>query len=147
MLVGPDGAERAITTEGTSRERFGTASWVYGEELGQDSAMWFSPDGGTLAYYAFDVTDVPDYYLLDGLTSLRTTVMDEAYPKPGDSNPIAGIRIHDIDSESTTVVDVGEDPDQYIYDVSFTPDSRFLLFHRMNRLQNHLELVVADLDT
>ena len=147
ILVGPDGAERAVTTEGTSRERFGTASWVYGEELGQDSAMWFSPDGTTLAFYAFDVTDVPDYYLLDGLTSLRTTVMDEAYPKPGDSNPIAGIRIHDIESESTITVDVGEDSDQYIYDVVFSPDSRYLLFHRMNRLQNQLELIVADLST
>ena len=144
ILVEPDGSERAVTTEGNSRQRFGTASWVYGEELGQDSAMWFSPDGENLAFYAFDVSDVPDYFLLDGLTSLRTTVMDEAYPKPGDPNPVAGIHVHDIDAGSTIVVDVGEDPDQYIYDVSFTPDSRYLLFHRMNRLQNRLELVVAD---
>ena len=147
VLVGPDGSERAVTTDGTSRQRFGTASWVYGEELGQDSAMWFSPDGRTLAFYAFDVTEVPDYYLLNGLTSLRTTVMDEAYPKPGDPNPIAGLRLHDLDSEATVLVDVGEEPDQYIYDVTFSPDSRHLMFLRMNRLQNHLELLVADPST
>ena len=147
VLVGPDGAERPVTTDGTSRQRFGTASWVYGEELGQDTAMWFAPDGETLAFYAFDVTEVPDYYLLNGLTNLRTTVMDEAYPKPGDPNPIAGLRLHDIDSGSTTVVDVGEEPDQYIYDVAFSPDSRHLMFLRMNRLQNHLELLVADPST
>ena len=48
--------------------RFGTASWVYGEELGQSSAMWFSPDEKSLAFYAFDVSEVPDYFLLSGLT-------------------------------------------------------------------------------
>jgi dipeptidyl-peptidase-4 len=144
LLVDETDVARAITTEGTDRIRYGTASWVYGEELDQSSAMWFSPDEKHLAFYAFDVSEVPDYYLLSGLTKLRTTVMDEAYPKPGDANPVAGIRVHDIDSGETLSVDVGDDPDQYIYRVAFSPDSRFLTFLRMNRLQNRLELVVVD---
>lgn len=144
ILKGKDGTERAVTTEGTDRKRFGTASWVYGEELDQQSAMWFSPDEKKLAFYAFDVTDVPDYFLLGGLTKLRTTIMDEAYPKPGDPNPIAGLRIHDIASGETITVDVGKNPDQYVYGIEFSPDSRHLLFRRMNRHQNKLELVVVD---
>ena len=144
VLEGPDGTQRQVTTDGDARERYGTASWVYGEELGQQTAMWFSPDSRQLAFYAFDVTEVPDYFLLDGLTSLRTEVMDEAYPKPGDPNPIAGLRIHDLDSGETITVDVGEEPDQYVFDVDYTPDSRYLTFLRMNRLQNRLELVLGD---
>ena len=144
VLTAEDGREIAVTTEGDSRKRFGTASWVYGEELDQQSAMWFSPDGKKLAYYAFDVSEVPDYYLLNGLTKLRTNVMDEAYPKPGDPNPVANLRIYDIESGQDIPVDVGDDTDQYIYKVSFSPDSRYLMFRRMNRHQNVLEVLVAD---
>ena len=147
ILSRKDGSEIAVTTEGDSRNRFGTASWVYGEELGQQTAMWFSPDSKKLAYYAFDVTDVPDYYLLGGLTDLRTDIMDEAYPKPGDPNPIANLRIHDIESGKDIAVDVGDDDDQYVYDIEFSPDSKHLLYRRMNRHQNVLEVVMVDPET
>ncbi len=38
--------ESAVTTDGDEKNRikYGTASWVYGEELGQSTAMWWSPD-------------------------------------------------------------------------------------------------------
>ena len=144
LLIDETDVTRAITTEGTDRMRFGTASWVYGEELDQSSAMWFSPDEKSLAFYAFDVSEVPDYFLLSGLTELRTTIMDEAYPKPGDANPIAGLRVYDIDSGKTITAQVGEESDQYLYRVAFSPDSRFLTSLRMNRLQNQLELLVID---
>ena len=41
------------------RIKYGTASWVYGEELEQRTAMWWSPDSRKLAYYRFDETRVP----------------------------------------------------------------------------------------
>lgn len=149
ILESKDGSEIAVTTEGDARRRFGTASWVYGEELGQNTAMWFSPDSSLLAYYDFDVTDVPDYYLLEGLTELRTTVTDEAYPKPGDPNPVANLRIRDIETGRDVAVDVDLDghDDQYVWDVAFSPDSRHLLFRRMNRHQNVLEVLAADVET
>ncbi len=38
--------ERAVTTDGSEKTRikYGTGSWVYGEELGQTTAIWWSPD-------------------------------------------------------------------------------------------------------
>ena len=56
------GNEVAITTDGsaTARIKYGTASWVYGEELSQTTAMWWSPDGSKIAYYRFDEQKVPD---------------------------------------------------------------------------------------
>ena len=93
--------------EGTEAFRFGTASWVYGEELDQSTAMWWSPDSSKLAYYAFDVSPTRDYYLVDGLESLRTSIARERYPKSGDPNPIAGLRVADISSGEVTTIDVG----------------------------------------
>ena len=46
-LANFDGSnERALTTDGSEKTRikYGTASWVYGEELGQTTAIWWSPD-------------------------------------------------------------------------------------------------------
>ena len=61
-----DGAnESAITTDGSEKDRikYGTASWVYGEELSQTTAVWWSPKNDKVAYYRFDESPVPDYYL------------------------------------------------------------------------------------
>ena len=46
----------ALTTDGSEKDRvkYGTASWVYGEELAQRTAMWWSPDSRRIAYYRFD---------------------------------------------------------------------------------------------
>ncbi|MCA9285996.1 MAG: DPP IV N-terminal domain-containing protein [Phycisphaerales bacterium] len=138
------GDERVLTFDGNRKLRFGRASWVYGEELDQTTAMWWSPDSTMLAYYEFDERDVPDYYLLDGLTELRTKPMAEGYPKPGDPNPVAGLLVHDLESGQAVRIDVGPERDQYVYNVRWTPNGDGLLFSRTNRLQNRLEILVAD---
>src|SRR5438876_4380583 len=55
--------EIPLTTDGSQSKRikYGTASWVYGEELFQRTAMWWSPDSKRIAYYRFDESRVPDY--------------------------------------------------------------------------------------
>ena len=142
-----NGDEIPVTIDGTEANRFGTACWVYGEELDQNTAMWWSPDGAFLAFYAFDVSPTRDYYLVDGLTKLRTGVMKERYPKAGDANPIAGLRILKVETGEIVTVDVGPETDQYVYAVQWTPDSSELLFNRTNRHQNHLDVLAADPNT
>ena len=145
VMTEADGSnERSVTTDGTAEIRYGRASWVYGEELDQDSAMWWSPDSRYLAFYRFDDSQVPKYFLLSGLTDLRTELMTEHYPKPGDPNPVAGLRIFDLSANRTVEVDTGDDPESYIYNVAFTPDGTELLFFRLNRRQDVLELLAAD---
>src|SRR5262245_59227321 len=89
-----------ITNDGStqSRVKYGTASWVYGEELSQRTAMWWSPDGKKLAFYRFDESRVPDFYLTPGLTRLQDTVDIEAYPKSGVPNPVVDLLVYDVDS-------------------------------------------------
>ena len=142
-----DGAELPVTSDGTEAFRYGTASWVYGEELNQSDAMWWSPDGRYLAFYAFDVSPTRDYHLVDGLTGIRSRIKSERYPKAGDPNPIAGLRIFEKETGDLVTVDVGDDPDQYIYAVRWTPDGSELLFHRTNRHQDHLEVLAVDPET
>ena len=47
-----------VTTEGNEQVHYGTASWVYGEELGQRQAMWWTADSKKILYYRFDDSNV-----------------------------------------------------------------------------------------
>lgn len=146
----------AITTEGSEAKRlkFGTASWVYGEELEQRSAMWWSPDSRKLAFYRFDESRVRDFFLTLGLTEIQSKLDREAYPKAGATNPVADILVYDLETKQTTTLDLREGADpythgigHYAYGVEWTKDSKRLLLHRANRLQNQMELVAADPQT
>jgi dipeptidyl-peptidase 4 len=150
------GNEIAVTTDGAEKERikYGTASWVYGEELGQRTAMWWSPDSRKLAYYGFDESQVPDYHLQLGQTELQSRDDIEAYPKAGVANPIVDLFVYDVAAKKSTKIDIrdGKPFDNsvvghYVYRVSWSADGRELLFHRTNRRQNILELAAANPDT
>ena len=153
-LSSADGSgETAITTDGSasSRVKYGTASWVYGEELSQRTAMWWSPDSKKIAYYRFDETPVPDYYVTLNQTRLQATVDTEAYPKAGVPNPIVDLFVYDVASKRSTRIDVrdGKPFDNavvghYVYHVEWSPDGHQLVFFRMNRRQNVMEVTAAD---
>jgi len=145
--------EAAITTEGNEKARikYGSASWVYGEELGQNTALWWSSDSTKFAYYRFDESKVPDYILQMDQTKQYSKADIEAYPKSGEPNPIADLFIYDVVAKKITPVDVrdGKPFDNgvighYAYHVSWSPDGKELLFNRTNRRQNILEFCAAD---
>ena len=145
--------ELAVTTDGNEKQRikYGIASWVYGEELSQNSAMWWSPDSKKVAFYRFDESKVPDYFLQLGQTKLQSQMDIEAYPKAGVDNPIADILIYDVTTKQTVKLDVrGGKPFEnavvghYVYNVQWSPDGTELLTNRTNRRQNVMEFSACD---
>ncbi len=147
------GNEVAITVDGSEKGRikYGTASWVYGEELSQTTAMWWSPDSSKIAYYRFDEQKVPDYFLQMDQTKIQSAVETEAYPKAGAPNPVVDLFVYDVRTKQTTRVDVrrGQPFDNavvghYVYRISWSLDGAELLFNRTNRRQNVLEFVAAN---
>lgn len=152
-LSNPDSSgERQISTDGSVEQRikYGTASWVYGEELGQRSAMWWSPDARYLAYYRFDEGKVHDYYLQVNQVDLYDSVYTEAYPKPGTPNPVVDVYVHDVKSNHDVKLDVRDgksfnnaDIGYYVYDIRWTKDGSEILLNRTNRRQNIMELAAC----
>src|SRR4051794_38353637 len=148
-----DSDARPITSGGSPADRikYGSASWVYGEELSQRTAMWWSPDSRKLAYYRFDEHDVRDYHLALDQTRLLTTLDTEAFPTAGTPNPQVDVYVYDVATRQSARIDVrggkGFDNDvvgHYVYRVSWSANSRELLFLRTNRRQNVMELAAAD---
>ena len=141
---------QVVTVEGSDALKFGTASWVYGEELDVQEAMWWRGDSLGLVYYRFDESGVPTYPLTLDMTSTRPKLSTEAYPKPGDPNPIAALEYFDLETGERWLIPTqpdGADGDPwYIFGV--TPHREHeLLFHRTDRRQQTWELVWVDLSS
>ena len=124
-------SETTVTTDGSEikRIKYGSATWVYGEELAQTTAMWWSPDSKKLAFYKFDYTKVRDYFLQYKQTELYDSLEVEPYTKVGAINPEVGLMIYDVDSKKTVTVDVrdgkpftDQSTGHYIYDIQWSPD-------------------------
>jgi len=141
-----------ITKDGSAQTRikYGTASWVYGEELNQNQAMWWSGDSKTLVYYRFDESKVLDYFLTTKQNGVQNELYTEAYPKAGTPNPAVQLWAYDVVKGASKQVDAAfastdADIAHYVYNVRFAPDGQTLLFNRTNRKQNVMELCAADL--
>ncbi|SFB09639.1 S9 family peptidase [Algoriphagus aquimarinus] len=146
----------AITTDGNEENqvKYGIATWVYGEELSQNTAMWWSPDGSKVAFYRFVEKDVKKYYVLLDQLELYDSLEVEAYPKVGEPNLPVDLLVYDVATKKMTELDIRDgkpysdgDLGTYIYDMSWTPDGKELLFHSTNRRQNILELRAANPET
>ena len=149
-LVPRDGnsaSEIQVTQEGNDRFRYGTCCWVYGEELDQDEAMWWSPDGNYLVFYEVDEKHMRDYHLTTKNTGLYTELKTVRYPKAGMPNPKVSLLVYDMVSGETKRIKVDGEPTQYIFEVRFAPDGKHLLFNRTNRHQNILDVMIADVTT
>lgn len=134
-----------VTTTGTERFRYGTACWVYGEELDQQEAMWWSPDSKKLVFYEIDERHMRDYLLTNDNTKSYTSLEKERYPKAGDSNPYVALLVYDRVLQTTTRIDTGPIRDAYLFNVKFAPNGE-LLYSRTNRHQNELEVIAVDLE-
>jgi dipeptidyl-peptidase 4 len=144
--------EVAITTDGNEKDRtkYGVGSWVYGEELGQTSAIWWSPDGTKVGFYRFDESKVKDYYLQLDQTNIQSALDTEAYPKAGSDNPIADVLVYDLAAKRKVTIDTRDGKPftndvvgHYVYNVLWSPDGTELLMNRTNRRQQILELVAC----
>jgi dipeptidyl-peptidase-4 len=117
--------------------------WVYPEELSLETAHWWSPDSARIAYLQFDVSREPLYPHSD-LLPLRALYEPQRYPKAGDPNAEVRLGVVAAGGGRTTWMDLGQTRDALVARVGWLPDSKGVAVQRLNRIQNRLELLVAD---
>ena len=123
----------------------GTTDWVYEEEYGFTKAYAFSPNSQEIAYLKFDESLVNEFEMMRYDNTLYNTAYRFKYPKAGDVNSIVTLHIYNIATGETRKVDTGAETDQYIPRIGYTPAGN-LFYYRVNRLQNHFEVVMVDAD-
>ena len=132
----------AITDDGRWNEIInGTTDWVYEEEFGFTQAYAISPDSRKVAYLRFDESRVPIFEMMRFDGALYNKAYSFKYPKAGDQNSLVELWVYDRVNGSKRKVDTGAESDQYISQLGWTPAGE-LYFFRVNRRQNHFEIVV-----
>jgi dipeptidyl-peptidase-4 len=141
------GKETQVTTDGKWAEIInGAPDWVYEEEFSFSKAFEWSPDGKYLAWLKFDERRVKEFNMTM-YGSLYPEHYNYKYPKAGEDNSIVSLHVYNIESAKTSEIECGKENDQYIPRIKWTPTANVLSFIRMNRLQNHLELLFTDVTT
>lgn len=136
----------SITDDGRWNEIInGTTDWVYEEEYGFTQAYAFSPDSREIAYLKFDESRVPEFEMMRFDNKLYNKAYRFKYPKAGDTNSVVTLHVYNIETKETRQIAVGEENDQYIPRIGYTPAGK-LFYYRVNRLQNHFEVVMVEAD-
>jgi len=132
-----------LTSNGSDTLLNGRADWVYPEELDLDTAHWWSPDSRSIAYLQFDTSHEPVFPQVS-LLNARGILEPERYPKAGDPNADVRLGIVAPEGGRTKWMDLGDPRNNLLARVVWTPDSRGILAARLNRIQNRLDLLLAD---
>ena len=140
------GSERQLTTDASETILIGRFDWVYEEEFGIRTGFFWSPDGKRIAFWKLDQSRVPEFPIVDYIPT-HNKVETMRYPKAGDPNSIVQIGVVEVESGATTWMDLGDNDDIYIPRIKWTKSPQTLAILRLNRDQNHLEFLLADVTT
>ncbi|MBL8177935.1 MAG: S9 family peptidase [Bryobacterales bacterium] len=135
-----------LTSDGSSTLLNAELDWVYPEELDLGTAYWWSPDSKSLAYLQFDISREMVHPHIDML-GVFAKLEPQRFPKAGTPNADVRLGVVSAAGGATLWMDLGETRDRLLARVNWSPDSRGLVVHRLNRVQNELHIFVAEAAT
>ncbi len=135
-----------LTKDGSDTLLNGELDWVYPEELDLSTAHWWSPDSRYIAYMQFDVTHEPVFPQVS-LLNHHGLLEPERFPQPGDPNAEVRIGIVPATGGETRWMNFGEPRGNLMARVTWLPSSREIAVEKLPRIQNKLDLLVANIET
>ncbi|MDL2330434.1 S9 family peptidase [Odoribacter sp. OttesenSCG-928-A06] len=150
------GSERQITSDGKFNHIInGAPDWVYEEEFEYNKAFEWAPDGSALAYVKFDESAVREFQMnmFEGQqpairsNELYPSVYSYKYPKAGEKNSVVSVHVYDVQDRTTLTMDIGSEQDIYVPRIRWTKDPKKLSIIRLNRVQNKMEILLANVRT
>jgi dipeptidyl-peptidase 4 len=140
------GQETQLTRDGGENVINGTFDWVYEEELGVQDGWRWSPDGRSIAFWQIDQSAVRSFHWIADTDSAYSRTVSLRYPKAGAPNPTARVGVVAAAGGQVRWMDVGPDREQYLARMEWAPTGE-LMIQRLNRRQNRLDVLLADVAT
>ena len=141
------GEEKQFTFDGLYNNIInGAPDWVYEEEFSFSQGFFWSPDNKKIAYYRFDESKVKEFQM-EEFEGLYPDWYSFKYPKAGEDNSVVEVYVYDLETGKSVKMDTGEETDIYLPRMKWTTDPNVLAIQRLNRHQNHLEILAADATT
>lgn len=119
---------------------------VHRNEWGIGKGIFWSPKGNLLAFYRMDESMVTQYPLID-IEPTPAKVKFVRYPMAGMNSHQVTIGVFDPAKNKTVFLQTGEPADQFLTNVTWTPDEKYILVAVLNRDQNHMWMKMYDAAT
>ncbi len=140
-----DRRETRVTHDGSNTVLNGRLSWVYWEEIFNDTkdGIFWSPDSSALAFLRTDESPVPVSTFVD-IEPATPRVIQQRYPVAGSTNPLVRLGIYDLASGRTSWLDPSTVPYEYLVQIQWLDDSRALGVVTLDRAQDRADLYRVD---
>lgn len=138
------GQRKQITTDGKYELVYGKS--VHREEFGIEKGLFWSEKGNKLAFYRMDQSMVTDYPVVD-FTEQPAKEKAIKYPMSGAKSHEVTVGIYEVGSGKTVYLKTGEPKEQYLTNIAWSPDEKYVYVAVLNRAQDHMKLNQYDAAT
>ncbi|MFO7722974.1 MAG: DPP IV N-terminal domain-containing protein [Bacteroidales bacterium] len=112
---------------------------VHRNEFGISDGIFWSPKGNFLAFYRKDESMVTNYPLID-IDARIAEPASARYPMAGMTSEQVKVGVYDLKAGKTIFLETGEPLDQFLTNVTWSPDEKSIYIAVLNREQNHMKL-------
>ncbi len=137
LYVSENGKTTAVTND--SDKGIVNGQTVHRNEFGIKDGIFWSPIGNLLAFYRMDETMVTQYPLVN-IDSRIATVDYIRYPMAGMASHHVTVGVFNPVNQQVIFLKTGEPVEQYLTNITWSPDEKYIFIAVLNRDQNHMWL-------
>ncbi len=137
VFIYNNGKEIEVTNESNKDIVCGTV--VHRNEFGIVKGLFWSPNNNKLAFYKMDQTMVTSYPIINW-SEKPAANNNIKYPFAGEKSHEVTLGVYDMISGKTVYMQTGEPKEQYLTNIAWSPDEKFMYIAVLNRDQNHMKL-------
>lgn len=112
-------------------------------EFGISKGIFWSPNATYLAFYQKDETEVANYPILD-INETPGKLESIKYPMIGQKSEKPKVGIFNLSTKKTVFIAPRGNVDDYLTNLAWTPDEKYILIAEINRAQNEMNLNLYD---
>lgn len=136
--------ETAISNEKNTGIVYGKS--VHRQEFGIEKGTFWSPSGKKLAFYRMDETMVTQYPLVD-IEPRIAELKNMRYPMAGMQSHEVTVGVFSVENGKIIYLKTGEPKVQYLTNISWSNDDKFIYIAVLNPQQNHMKFNQYDAST
>ena len=137
LYVSDNGKAIAVTHD--SDKGIVNGKTVHRNEFGIDGGTFWSPQGNLLAFYRMDETMVTEYPLVN-IDERIAKVEYIRYPMAGMASHHVTVGVFNPVTNNIVFLITGEPAEQYLTNITWSPDEKYVFIAVLNRDQNHMWL-------
>lgn len=133
-----------ISNEPNAEILFGQAA--HRNEFATMKGIFWSPKNNKIAYYKIDQTKITNYPLVD-ISAAPAKLNNMKYPMAGQASQELSVGVYDINSNKNIFLKIDGAKDQYLTNISFSNDEKYIYVAVVTRNYNNMKLNRYDATT